>query len=33
MIGSVVMFKGQYVNDKWLKISDVNDELEHWILR
>ncbi len=33
MIGSVVMYKGQYVNDKWLKIADVNDELEHWILR
>ena len=33
MVGSVTMYKGQYVNDKWLKIADVNDELEHWILR
>lgn len=33
MVGSVTMYKGQYVNEKWLKIADINDELEHWILR
>ena len=33
MIGSVAMYKGQYANDRWLKIKNINTELEHWILR
>lgn len=33
MIGSVAMYKGQYANERWLKIRNINSELEHWILR
>lgn len=31
--GSALMFRGQFVDSKWIKISDVSDDLEKWLIR
>ena len=33
LVGRVNMYKGQLVEKHWLKIADVNDDIETWILR
>jgi len=31
--GTALMYKGQFVDSKWIKISDVSDDLEKWLIR
>lgn len=33
MIGTTNLWKGQIVNPSWVKVKDVSDDLEQWILR
>lgn len=33
IIGSVLMYKGQLTNPNWIKVRNVNDEIEQWILK
>ena len=33
IIGSVLMYKGQLTNPHWIKVRDINDEIEQWILK
>ncbi len=33
LIGRVNMYKGQLVEKHWMKIADINDDIETWILR
>jgi len=33
LVGRVNMWKGQLVEKHWFKISDINDDIEQWILR
>jgi hypothetical protein len=33
MIGTTNLWKGQIVNPNWIKVKDINDDLEQWILR
>ena len=33
MIGTTNLWKGQIVNPSWVKVRDVSDDLEQWILR
>lgn len=31
--GTALMYRGQFVDSKWIKISDVSDDLEKWLIR
>ena len=33
LIGRTVLFKGQVVNKNWIKVRDISDELEEWIIK
>ena len=33
LVGRTTVFKGQFMNPNWIKVSDVNDDLEEWILK
>ena len=33
MIGTTTLWKGQMVNPNWIKVKNINDDLEQWILR
>ena len=33
LTGTALMFRGQFVDSKWIKISDVSDDLEKWLIR
>jgi hypothetical protein len=33
LTGTALMYRGQFVDSKWIKISDVSDDLEKWLIR
>lgn len=33
LTGTTTVFKGQFMNDNWIKLNDVNDDLEEWIIK
>lgn len=33
IVGKVDVWKGQYMNPNWIKVKDINDDLEQWILK
>ena len=33
LVGRVNMFKGQLVENHWFKLTDINDDIEQWLLR
>jgi len=33
LVGKVAVWKGQYMSSNWIKVRDLNDDLEEWILK
>lgn len=33
LLGRTILFKGQVVNKNWIKVRDISDELEEWIIK
>lgn len=33
LVGRTTVFKGQFMNPNWIKVQNVNDDLEEWILK
>lgn len=33
LTGTTRVFKGQFMHDNWIKVNDVNDDLEEWIIK
>jgi len=33
LVGKTTVFKGQFMNPNWIKVRNVNDDLDEWILK
>ena len=33
LVGKLVIYKGQVMGDRWIKMKDINEELEQWLVR
>jgi hypothetical protein len=33
LVGRTTVFKGQFMNPNWIKVRNVNDDLDEWILK
>jgi hypothetical protein len=31
--GTTKIYKGQFMNSNWIKIKDINDDLEEWVIK